>query len=212
MVDNIEQLINDESKYGDCVVLRIGITNRNGVFLPDLNGEEILTACFKNMTIDDNFAIEKFSYERKSNSNGMDISASNFLTYKMLLLRRLLVSIDEFKPERKNGWIVEKDWNKIKAYNGMIISYLINEYEKTISVSDDDEKILERQSASLFGTDNGKVMNPHPGISMYCTLGSIWEKFGIDVSKLGDMTFDRFLMIKQIMGNEAEQTRKRIQK
>jgi len=212
MADNLERLINDESEYGSCVVLRIGVTKRGGVYMQDENGEETLTACFKKMTIDDNMAIERLSYEKKSNENGMDISASNFLIYRTILLRRLLLSIDDFKPERKNGWIVEKDWNIIKNYNGMIVSHLVDEYEKSISVSDDDEKLLGRQSAVLFGVDNGKVSNPHPGISMYCTLGSIWEKFGIDVSKLGDMTFDKFLLIKQIMGSEAEQQRKNFRK
>jgi len=212
MVDNIEQLINDETEYGSCIVIRMNLSNKTGVWLPCSNGETEIIACFKKMTVEDNLIIESLSFENKTSKNGINISSSNYLIYKTLLIRRLLLKINDFVPERKNDWIIEKDWIRIKKCNAMILNTLINEYEVKLMKSEDDMKIVERQSSILFGSDNGRVLNPHPSISMYCMLGSIWEKFGLDISKLKNMSFDNYLCLKQIMSIETEQQRKKFKK
>lgn len=209
---DLDRMIDDETEFGRCVVVRTPVSKRRGVWLPDPDGKDVLTTCFGIMTLEDNMAIEELCFETKTDERGADISSVNPEDYRMLVLRRLLLLIDDFRPERRNGWMVKGDWDRIKRYNGTVISHVATQYEARLMLSEDDDRVIKRQASILFGTDNAKVMNPHPGISAYCNLSGLWDKFGIDPTKAGNMDIHRHAVIRSIMGCEGEQMRARMKR
>ena len=54
------------------------------------------------------------------------------------------------------------------------------------TLSQEDEAVLAKQSTLLFGKSKS-VSNPHPMISLYCTLSEMWQKFGLNYFDLMKM-------------------------
>jgi hypothetical protein len=198
----VDDIINAECKYGsDTCLIKTHASLYQNILLPDSDGNIEIKAVFNKMTVHDSLTLDRLSYSKQDNDN---ISSIDYTVYRSLLLRRCLISLDENVFERKNGWIVEEDWNKIKNYNAMILNHIMYEFEMTTVLTEEEESQIERQSVALFGTDAGKVNNPNPSISMYCTLLSVWDKFGLNIETLKSMKNSDYLKIREIMSKEAE--------
>ena len=204
MADNYDKVINNESEYGnDKVVVKVNVSPYQGFYLPDNQGKESIVSVWNKMTIEDSMVIEKMSFQFKTIGQ-VDASGIDYIAYRSILFRRNLCAIEDFWPERKNGWIVEKDWNRIKTFNAMILNSMLSDYEMTTIMSEEDEKLIDRQSVTLFGSENGRVANPHPAVSMYCLLSGIWEKFGLDITKIKQMRQEDYSKIRAVMAKESE--------
>lgn len=208
----VNQLINDEARYGSgTVVIRMPVSEFQGFFLPNREGSITIKAVFKKMTVQDSMIIDKLSFQNKT-FNGIDVSGMDYLTYRNLIVRRCLISIDDVEVKRNNEWMVEEDWNKIKKMNAMVLNSLISEFEYLTVIAEEENALIGKQASTLFGQDNGKVLNPHPAIAMYCTLSSIWDKFGLDIDSMKNMFYDDYLKIKAVMNRESEIMKKGLHK
>lgn len=201
----VDQIVDNEAQYGqDTVSVRVYVSPYQKTYLPVEEGGEAFECVFKAMTIDDGMALDKLAFTKKTTEKKIDISSVDYFTYRMLLLRKNLLVFGGFIPERNNGWIVKDSWEKIKKTNAMILNSILTEYELTTMMGEDEEALLDRQAGILFSTDNGKVMNPAPGVSMYCTLSSIWDKFGISLETLKYMRSSDYAKIRAVMSKESE--------
>ena len=62
---------------------------------------------------------------------------------------------------------------------------------------------IARQCALLFGK-TGSVENAHPLLSLYVTLGDMWQKFGLNYFDLQRLPIETRNTLKRIMGLENQ--------
>jgi len=204
MADDIDRLVDNEARYGqNTVIVKVPVSAYQNTYLPVDNGEGALSCVFRKMTIDDSLLLEKLSFTEKTENN-MDMSFCDFNVYRKLMLRRCLLVFGEKELERENGWVTKDDWHRLLRINAMVLCSVLNEFESVSSVTEEEEQRIDRQAGILFGSDNSRVMNPVPSMSMYCTLAAIWDKFGISLDDLKKMDNSDYLKIRQILSKEVE--------
>jgi len=78
------------------------------------------------------------------------------------------------------------------------------------TLTQEDEEVIARQSALLFGKA-GSVSNPHPMISLYCTLSEMWEKFGLNYFDLMKMPLREKNALRMIARMEGQMRAQQIE-
>lgn len=205
MIAEADTAINDMTAYGkDAVVIRIPVVRYQNIILPASTSETISVFIFNRMNMEDELEISRYAYVFQKNAMGIDVSETDFNLYRYLTMRRMLVSIDDWECGRNAGWIVKEDWERVISMNGMLLNQALSAYENSQNLTDEESAILARQASIIFGSDNGKVMNPIHGLSLYCTLTAIWEKLGLGVDSLKAMRHDDYARIRSVMEKEAE--------
>ena len=100
-------------------------------------------------------------------------------------------------------------YERVRHVSGPLMEALIDGFYRTTIVTEDEELIMDRQSASLFGEHSRGVSNACEAVSLFCTLGSFWEKFGIDRETLPKMPFKEYLMLKVMSRKEGDAMRQK---
>lgn len=180
--------------------------NLNGIVVPMKDGEEIVRAKFKIMTVEDNDVIVKISGHKVWNEMAGDfVIEPERNMFSLLLLKRLLLDWNIDIPiERENGWLTEECWNRVKNVNALVITDLLDKYQDIINMTDKEEAVINKQSTVLFSTTSGGVYNACDAISMFCLLSSFWEKFGLDKDKIKQLPYRDFVSLRMIMKHEND--------
>ncbi|MCK9154619.1 MAG: hypothetical protein M0P12_00745 [Paludibacteraceae bacterium] len=203
----VDDIINGICKHGDCVEIKFPFIIYSGIEIPAKESEKEKIFLFKEFTLKDSIELDKLSYSIKLTNGLYDASHTDYNIYRYLLLRRTVFSMDDKIFERENGWVSEKDWEILKSYPAPIINYALSLYEDSFSMSEEERKKMERETALLFGSKSGKVFDPSPGISSTFTLESLWDKFGLTKADIEKMTLKEYSKIKLILTKEAEKMR-----
>ena len=86
-----------------------------------------------------------------------------------------------------------------------IVDCLANNFEKScFYLTKDEEDTMIKQSAMLFSPNSRGVSEACEGITMFCNLGNMWDKFGFTDQSMGDMKFTDYMRLKFIMSKEGE--------
>lgn len=213
MADELDRVIDNESQYGqDTVVIDVPVSPYQNTLLPLESGRGAIRFVFKKLSVEDTLLIEKLSYTTNLIDNKIDVSACDYHIYRKLLLRRCLLWFGDKEIRRNGGWVIKEDWDWILKTNAMILNAAIDGFEAESTLSGDDEKRIDRQASLLFGSEHNKITNPEPSISMYCTLASIWDKFGITVETLSKMSNADYMKIRAVLAKEAEMMKREAKK
>jgi hypothetical protein len=196
--------------YPDKITVRIPISWRNGLCLPDKTGIQEETAIFHTLTFGDNFAIDHAaSYEISVGGGRAFVSATEFNEYRRLLVRRNLLSWTLDIPiEREDGWITDKSWQRVSNIPGPLMDAFIDGVEEQTNLTAKEAERIDKESISLFSPNGRGISDACEAVSLFCTLGNYWEKFGIDRDKLPRMPYKEFLMLKIMIGKESEAQRR----
>ena len=197
--------------YPDRVRVEVPVRVEQGLLLPDAKGERIERALFRAMTFGDNLVLERATtYEvpvaegRKDVRHELDINE-----FRRLLLKRNLLEWTLPVPiEREDGWMTEGCYAQVGNVFGPLVDAFMDEFEKSIEITKDEEKRISRQAAILFSKDSKGVAEACEAVSLFCTLGNYWEKFGIDRGTLPDLPYREYLLLKIMIGKEGESARR----
>jgi hypothetical protein len=99
-------------------------------------------------------------------------------------------------------------YEKVKLIPAPLMEAFLDEFEKRITISKDEEEKIIKQSIILFGKNSRGVVDACEAVSSFCTLGNFWEKFGIGKSiPITEMPFREYTMLKMMIGKENEMSK-----
>lgn len=192
------------------VRVKVPVSWKNGTCLPDSDGKSHEEAEFKVLTFGDNHILDRASsYEVEIKENFRvvtKVSTTDLNEYRRLLVRRNLVGWSLDIPiEREGGWMTSRCWEKVCRIPAPLMEAFVDEYDARTSVSKDEEERILRQSAILFGKNSRGVADACESISLFCTLGNFWDKFGVGRGvPIHEMPLKEYVMMKMIIGKENE--------
>lgn len=192
------------------VHVKVAVSWKNGICLPDSNGKLYEEADFKVLTFGDNHVLDKAcSYEIEMKEGERVVSqvlATDLNEYRRLLVRRNLLGWTLDIPiERQNGWMTQSSWDRVKNVAAPLMDAFIDQYDTYTSLTKEEEERILRQSSILFGRNSRGVMDACEAISLFCTLGNFWDKFGVGRGvPIHEMPFREYIMLKMIIGKENE--------
>jgi len=209
-MDEIEQewnlLVGSDEVHVEVLASRFG-----GLLLPDPYGEEKISVRFKAMTLEDNENISKLSMRSHWDPNSREMIESvdvNYMRYYMI--RRLLLWWDlPIEIERENDWLTDDCFNEIVSLPAPLINSILNKYEDKISVSDDEEKKMQKQAILLFSPNGNGVRNSCEGVTLFCSYSNFWEKFGLNKFDLKKIPYREYVMLRLMISHESEAQKRR---
>jgi len=179
------------------------------ICVPTANSKEKESATFKVLTFGDNKILDDATSIDVKMSEMESVSSTDLNEYRRLLLRRNLLSWTLDIPiEREDGWMTQGCYNRVKNVSAPLINAFLDEYEKDIAITHEEEETIARQSVILFSKHSRGVANACDAVSQFCTLGSFWEKFGIGSGRsIDDMSYKDYTRLKMMMSRENEAMR-----
>lgn len=192
------------------ITVRIRVSWLDNLCLPDVNGNQEEFAVFQNLTVGDNFAIEKASsYEIVVGDGAAIVTTTEMNEYRRLLVRRNLLTWSLDIPiEREDDWITDRCWNRVKNLPGPLMDAFLDGFEEQTSLSAKEADRMAKEAISLFSPTSRGITDACEAVSLFCTLGNYWEKFGIDRDKLPKMPYKEYLMLKMMLGKESDAHRR----
>lgn len=192
------------------VRIRVNVSWLNGMCLPNSRGKSYEEATFKVFTFGDNQIIDKaVSYDVVLEDGKTKASASDLNEYRRMLIKRNLLDWTLDIPiERRDGWMTPECYERVGRVSAPLIEAFLDGFEERISISREEEEKIVKQSVILFSKNSRGVADACEAVSLFCTLGNLWEKFGIGKGvSLTDMPYKEYLSLKIIIGKENEAMR-----
>ena len=184
--------------------------HESGFYLPDVNGEFELVACFRSLTFDDHNTVYSMTTKLIQDEKAKDyITQTDYLLMKKLILKRQLISWNiDIDIEYDGEWIKDDCFERICSLPGPILMKLLDKYEEVSNVTVEEEEIMKRQSSLLFSNSASGVSSPCEAVTLYCNLGRFWEKFGLNKFDLKNLSYREYLMLRMMSLNEDEVQRR----
>ena len=183
---------------------------------PDVTRVEVKTpdgktvwADFKTMTLSDQWMLESLTRKDEEIGGGRTDVTYDYEERKRLIYRFMLKAwnIDCKLEHESCGWLTEECWKRVLRLHGTLLENLVSKYQDTLYVSQEEEELLIKQCSILFSKNSRGVKNAHEAISLFCTLGSFWEKFGINRFDLARLPYREYIMLRMVLGHDMERTR-----
>lgn len=194
----------------DKVRVRVRTSWRTGMCLPDKEGDSEEEAVFAVLTFGDNYAIEKaVTSEHEADDGRVKVMLADLNEYKRLLLKRTLLSWTLDVPVERDGhgWMTPGCYERVARLPAPLVEAFLRGFEESVEITDDEERLINRQCAILFSKSGHGVADACEAVSLFCTLGNYWEKFGLDKYKLPQMPYREYLMLRMMIGKEGEAMR-----
>jgi hypothetical protein len=190
----------------DTIRVRVPVKPFGTFWLPAESGDKAVEAIFKVMSFGDNLVIEKactYRIDNKQTRERRDEVDINEM--RRLIVKRNLLSWSLPIPiERENGWMTAECYQRVGKTPAPLMEAILDKYEERIQVTREDEELIHRQSAVLFSKNSRGVADACEAISLFCTLGNYWEKFGLDRFTILNLPYREYLMLKMMIGKEGE--------
>ena len=188
------------------VKVRVGVLEWNGIKMPvaEDRAEAHVEAVFNKMTVGDNRVIEDAVSYMHERPDGKEQRLTDVTEYRRLLMKRNLLEWDLCEVEREGGWMTSECYKKIGKMAAPLVEAILDRYESSMTITRDEERVIDRQAAILFGKNSRGVADACEAVRKYCNLGSFWEKFGLREEQLDNMHYKDFLMLKIMSAKEIE--------
>jgi len=190
----------------ETIRVRVPVQQFGSFWLPSETGKDEVVAVFKSMTFGDNLIIEKACSSRIDNKitherrEEVDINEM-----RRLIVKRNLLSWSLPVPiERENDWMTGESYARVSSVPAPLLEALLDQYESRIRISQEEEELIQRQCSILFSKNSRGVSDACEAVSLYCTLGNYWEKFGLDRFTILSLPYREYLMLKMMVGKEGE--------
>lgn len=190
----------------DTIRVKVAVQKFCSFWLPVETGKYEVEAVFKSMSFGDNLIIEKACTYRIDNKETRERREEvDINEMRRLIVKRNLMSWSLPIPiERENGWMTQESYERVGKVSAPLLDSLLDHYEARVRISQDDEDLIHRQSSILFSKNSRGVSDACEAISLYCTLGNYWEKFGLDRFSIINLPYREYLMLKMMVGKEGE--------
>jgi hypothetical protein len=211
--EDIDKSISVEAEKGkNFVEITFPCVAIDNIVVPCVKSDYVAKFLFKSKSVEDEKEIEKRSYIISQRPDKIDNSTICYPLYRRLTLRKCLFSIGDWFIERQNGWITEKDWDRVKNMSAPIINTALSLFDILTSLRAEEEALIERQATGLFASQNGGVLNPHPVLASYCSTATMWEKVGLGVNDMDKVLNKDYLGFRMITGAESDAMRRSMAK
>lgn len=210
MVEDIAKREMEAVTEPDRVRVRVKVSFSSGICLPDEEGKREEEAVFSTLTFGDNWAIERaVSVDVDVGDGRTKISKTDLNEYKRLLVKRNLLSWSLPIPiERdRGGWMTRECYERVSSVPAPLMEAFVRGLERSVEVTDEEEQRIQRQCAVLFSKTGHGVSDACEAVSLFCTLGNFWEKFGLDKGSLPSLPYREYLMLKMVMSKEGDAAR-----
>jgi len=173
----------------------------------EVEGAELIKATFERMNHSMWSYFEKNILDITIGRNEKDvITTYNFMKMRAFIVRWLLKgwSLPIELKKNVNGELTDECFKRVMNMHPRIIGYLVSSIESQIFISDDERGLITKQCSLLFLPNSPGVNNAHEAISLYCSLSSMWDKFGLNYFDLQRMPEDVIAKLKLVLGNETD--------
>ena len=198
---------------GGQVSITVKVKPYASFWLPDPQGECSVNAIFRLMNYEDYAVIEDLvATERVVDAEHKIMARElDYTLMRWYMMRRVPLSWNLDIPLiYENGWLKEDCFARIKKLPAPLVQAMLDQYEPHISVTDDEEHIINRQSNGLFSEHSRGILHACKAVSLYCTLSTFWEKFGLNKFDIGKLPYREYLMLRMMVANDNEATRRRM--
>ena len=199
-----------EASEPDKVRVKVKVSWRNRICVPDENGKLEEEAIFSVLTFGDHRAFERAaSYEMDSGDGRNKISVVEINEYKRLMVKRNLLgwTLDIPIKRDKNGWMTPQCYEQVSLISAPLMEAFISGFEESTEVEEEEERKIQRQCSILFSKNSRGVADPCEAVSLFCSLENFWEKFGLNRETLPKIPFRDYLLLKEMIGKESEAMR-----
>lgn len=211
--DDLDKSISVESGKGkNFIEITFPCIPVDDVVLPCNSSDFVAKFLFKAKSIEDEKEIEKKSFIISQRPDKIDNSGVCYQLYRRLTLRKCLFAIGDWFVDRQNGWITERDWDRVKCMSAPILNSALSLFDILTSLRADEEALIERQAVGLYAAQGGGVSNPHPVLSSYCSTATMWEKIGLGVNDMDKVLNKDYLGFRMITGAESDAMRRAMAK
>ena len=191
------------------VPVRLKVRWEEKLCLPDPEGKEEVKAVFSVMTFGDHLLIEQACRHESERDDGKMQFEIDFNEVRRLTLKRNLLEWSLDVPiERENGWLTPECYKRVGQVPAPLIEAFLDGFWSRSDVGVEEEKVMGRQAAVLFGKNNRGVSDACEAVRLYCTMGSQWEKFGIKEDELNNMPYRKYVMLRTMISYENEAMRR----
>ena len=173
--------------------------------LPSLDGDDEESAIFSQFTFADNHAIESATIRYMDVGGGRKVQVLDSNEFRRFMLKKSLLSWSLDVPvERADGWMTPESYGRVSSIPAPLMDAFLDGFEDTMAISDDEAKLIDRQSAILFSETSNGVADACEAVSLFCVLGNFWEKFGLNRDVLPKLPYREYLRLKVMMGKEGD--------
>jgi len=196
----------------DTVKIEIKCSKINNILIPDNNGKEIHWAKFRRMNIEYHQLINSFTqrevYQKIDGIERLICTDIDTEELDIHIIRFMLLEwslgILQFDT---NGYLTEESLKHVLNNPAPIVGCFLDRYYSSYIINKEEEKQIERQSVILFSKNSRGVDNACEAISLFCMLGNMWEKFGLNYHDLKKIPYKDYMMLRIVLGKELERHR-----
>jgi hypothetical protein len=212
--DNVEEVarrLEAAMSYPDKVGVRVQTGWVGGMCLPDPDGQEEEKAVFRTLTYGDNFLMEKacrFRIEGVEENEPPHYEVDVTEIRRLIVKRNLLSWTLDIPIERDGDWMTERCYGRVGSIPAPLMEAFLNEFEQSSMVTRDEEEEIRRQSVALFSPKSSGVAEACEAVSLFCTLGNYFDKFGLDREKLWGLPYREYILLKMMISEEGDAHRR----
>jgi hypothetical protein len=190
----------------DTVRVKVPVQQFGSFWLPVEKSDTEVEAIFKSMTFGDNLIIEKACTYRIDNKQTRERREEvDINEMRRLIVKRNLLSWSLPIPiEREGGWMTQASYTRAGKVPAPLMDALLDRYEARIRITTEEEELIQRQCSILFSKNSRGIADACEAVSLYCTLGNYWEKFGLNRFTILNLPYREYLMLKMMVGKEGE--------
>ena len=203
------EIIDTESMWGRGIVkVSVPCSEIKGITVPHRTGVYDMVSFWSPLSVEDSFRIDEMCFS-VSNEGGIDTSSVDAEMARYITIRRCLKGWDGRVLRTTGGWMEKEDWSRVCRFHpsALLVSFFI--FRSRCAVSDDEEKLIDRQASILFATTSGTVNNPHPVISRYCAESSLWDKIGVSADRTAGVSMKDYSGMREVIRKESEIMRRK---
>jgi len=158
------------------------------------------------MTLEDNEVMGRLALRKNGDEEKIDVEELRRLT-----VRRLLLDWDLDIPiEREGEWLTKRCFDRVMRVSAPLLSAFLHEYEKKVSVTEDEEREIRQQAIVLFSPNSNGIKDACEAVTLFCNYGNFYEKFGLNKWDMKGLTYREYLLLRLMMGHEMEKNKKQM--
>jgi len=191
------------------VRVRVKVRWHGNLCVPDENGKDEEESVWKVLTYMDHWVMDKACSYEAPRPDGKTQQETDYNEMRRLMVKRNLLSWSLDVPiVRSNGWMMTDCYDRVSRVFAPLMDAFISGFEDKSRITDKEEEEIEMQSAALFNAKGG-IANACEAVSLFCTLGNYWEKFGLDKGKLAEIPYREYVMLKMMITRESSSVKSR---
>jgi hypothetical protein len=179
-------------------------------FIPDSEGDVELWAIFKPMGVEDYWVVER-SVKTPTERDGVrDVDYDTEEMERKILKNHLKKwSLDiplQFDEEKDQ--LTDECLRVVLSQPAPLIGSFVEEYHNSFRITNEEKQQIDKQCAVLFSKNSRGVDAACDAVTLFCVLGNMWEKFGLNRFDLKKLSYKEYAQLRMVLSHEIEKQRR----